>query len=515
MDSGANAKPLQIALQRYRYAVGKMPCPGSFGSIHMLFKELSDHHFQMFHKPWLNPYELAAVTNYTAMFGTDKRNHKPLFALDKPLNEFKRLWKLAEESNSYSDNPAYIAAFILRIVYQQLPYVIHPHRIPSMFSRMSRLFSTGAMDAYVKARLGFGGKDFFDAAEALFGQFSRSAMYEEKDLAAVMGKDTLTGLLATLSSTRTQRLTFHRGKLEVKSPSEKPYELNSLLKYPMIRHGGEIYCPYPQLIGYAATRGLFFRFSEEDKEKFREPFVESVELYVKETLKGALPTAEILTEKDERSLGWAGKTNDVTAITGDCALLIECKLSGLYVESKRLASPHSIISDVRKQIADPKERRGLFQLYDKCQAIQARLLPPKLMEKYNEVRRVYPVLLLFDEIQMANKAEIMGNIIQDELTANGARGFKYQIWHLEELDWLAALAKSAYMDWIAEKFSTKNEALDLSAFLADKAGGGFLKLILYLPEGDTKAIQILQGLVAKESACPPHPKEIYDGGGPT
>jgi hypothetical protein len=500
MDSGADARTLQIALQRYRYSVGKMPCPGSFASIHMLFKELTGYHFQIPDKPWLNPYELAALANYTAMFGTDKRDHRPDFALDKPLNEFKKLWKLAEEGNAYSDNPAYIAAFILRIVYQQLPFVIHPRRIPSMFSRMSCLFSTSTMDAYVKGRLGSGGKDFFDAAEVLFQRFSKSSMYEEKDLAAVMGNDTLTRLLDILSSTKTQRLAFHRDKLEVNAPSEKPYELNSLLRYPLIKNCGQIYCPYPQLVGYAATRGLFFRFSEEDKEKFREPFVESVESYVKKTLKSALPNAEILTEKDERSLGWTGKTNDVTAIMGDRALLIECKLSGLYVESKRSASPERIVSDVRKQIADPKDRRGLFQLYDKSQAIQSGLLPAKLVEKYKGVKHIYPVLLLFDEIQMANKAEVMGNIIQDELQANGAGGFRYQIWHLEELDWLAELAKSAFMDWIVEKFASKNEAFDLSSFLATKTASSFLKLILYLPEGDTKAFQILRNLAAEDEA---------------
>jgi hypothetical protein len=323
-------------------------------------------------------------------------------------------------------------------------------------------------------------------------------MQREKDLAAVAGKDTLSALLAILSSTKMQRLTFHRNKLEVSEPAEKPYELNSLLRYPLIKHGDELYCPYPQLIGYAATRGLFFRFSEEDREKFREPFVESVESYVKETLESALPNAEILTEKDERSLGWTGKTNDVTAIMGDRALLIECKLSGLYVESKRSASAQSIVSDVRKQIADPKDRRGLFQLHDKCQAIQSALLPEKLMEKYKKVKHIYPVLLLFDEIQMANKAEVMGNIIQDELKANGAGGFKYQIWHLEELDYLAEFAKSAFMEWVAEKFSSKNEAFDLSSFLADKTGSGFLKLILYLPEGDTRAFQTLRNLAAQD-----------------
>ena len=142
-----------------------MPYPGAFASIHELFRELSDHRFHIRHKPWVNAYELAALTNYVAMFGTDKRNHKPFFSLDKPLNEFKKLWKLAEEGSSYSDNSDYIAAFILRIIYQQLPFVIHSDRIPSMFSRMSHLFSTDAMNAYAKRKLGVGSREFFQCSQ--------------------------------------------------------------------------------------------------------------------------------------------------------------------------------------------------------------------------------------------------------------------------------------------------------------------------------------------------------------
>ncbi len=509
MDSGRNARQLRIALQRYEYAVAKMPCPGAFASIHAMFKELSDNQFQLRHKPWLNPFELAALTNHIAMFGTDKRNHKPLFTFDKPLNEFKKLWKLAEESNSYSDNPAYIASFILRIVYQQLPYVIHPSRISSMFRRMSDLFSNEAMDAYVKAKLGVGGKDLFDAVKILFGRFLQSPIYKEKDFVGVLNKDMLDRVLNMLSATKNLRLAFRKSKLELLSPSEKPYELNSLLRYPIIRQGDVLYCPYPQLIGYAATRGLFFRFSEEDKEIFRNPFVESIESYAKEALQKVLPQGtEMLTEKDERALGWMGKTNDVTAIMGNSALLIECKLSGLYVESKRTASPQSIVADIQKQIADQKERRGLFQLYDKCKAIQSGLLPAELMKKYKNVKQFYPVLLLFDEIQMANKAEVMGNVVQDHLKANGVTGFKYQIWHLEELDWLVEFAKSNSMDWIAEKFADRNEAVDMSTFLADKTGSDFLRLVLYLPQGDTKAIHILQDLVAKGNPGTGQPGDV-------
>jgi hypothetical protein len=210
-----------------------------------------------------------------------------------------------------------------------------------------------------------------------------------------------------------------------------------------------------------------------------------------------MPDAEVLTEDDERRLGWAGKTNDVTAILGDSAVLIECKLSGLYVNAKRTASPENIIEDVRKQIADAKDRRGLFQLHDKIHAIKTGLLPQKLFDKYKNVKHFFPVLLLFDDISNANAAEVLGNIIRDELRKNGVDAFEYQIWHLEELEWLTEQSGTDSLAWIAEKFSSKYQAMDLNSFVADKAHKEFLRPIMYLPEGNTRAIQILKGLVAK------------------
>jgi len=355
------------------------------------------------------------------------------------------------------------------------------------------------MNAYVTEKLGLETRSFFEVAAILFERFSLSAVYSERDLAGVVDQPTLRKVLTVLSASRAERLDFHKNKLEVSSPSAKPYELNSLLRYPIIRREAKLYCPYPQLIGYAATRGLFFRWSEEDRGSFLEPFRQSNESYVKEVLCSALPNAEILTEEDERKLGWKGKANDVTAIIGDSALLIECKTSGLYVDAKKTASPNSIISDVRKIIADAKERRGLFQLYDKSQAIRSKSLPTKLMEKYKNVERIYPVLLLFDEIQMANKAEVMGNIIKTELTDNGIGGFDYQIWHLEELDRLAEIAKSDLIHWTDEKFAAANKEIDLNSFLAEKSGKNFLRLILFIPEGETRAIRVLRDLVNKHA----------------
>ena len=434
MIPAIDLRQVRIALQRYEFSAGKLPCPGPFGDFHSLFQELSRNGFHIPQKPWLNTFELAAVANYTAMFGSE-RKHKLRFQLDIPLNHFKKLWKLAEESNSYSDNPAYIATFILRVVYQQLPFVIHPSRVRAILAMMNSLFSTHPMDSYIQKKLEVSGREFFDAVAALFAMFSTRSMCDESSLPEVQSSNAISKALTALAATQTQRRVFHKSKLALREPSEKPYEINSLLRYPISRHGVELYCPYPQLLGYAVTRGLFFRFGEEDKDEFRKPFTDSVERYVKNILTDALGDgAEVLTAADERGLGWQGKTNDVTAIAGNSALMIECKLSGLYVEAKRTASPSTIIADVRKQIADGTNRRGLFQLYDKCEAIRSRQLPPRVMEKYRNVKQMYLVLLLFDEIKMANRAEVMGNIVGDELKAYGAADFNNQVWHLEEFD---------------------------------------------------------------------------------
>ena len=52
---------------------------------------------------------------------------------------------------------------------------------------------------------------------------------------------------------------------------------------------------------------------------------------------------------------------------------------------------------------------------------------------------------------------MLGNIICDELRANGIEYFEYQIWHLEELEWLAKEAGEDSLSWIAEKVSAKTD----------------------------------------------------------
>lgn len=176
------------------------------------------------------------------------------------------------------------------------------------------------------------------------------------------------------------------------------------------------------------------------------------------------------------------------------AVLIECKASAFFIEAKRTAAPEAIIADLRKHLADAEKRKGLFRLYDKCNAVRSKSLLTKLMEKYKEVKRLFPIMLLFDAIEHANAAPVIGNIIKDELEAPSVKDFEYQIWHLEELAWLAESATGATIDWTAEKFSHKNRSMGLNSFTADKTGKHFLHQLMYVPQSNEKAFKILTEL---------------------
>ena len=497
MDNEPSMRRLRIAAQQYVYAVSKLPYPAAFDFIHTQFARLVAHDFHIEQMAWLNPYELASVANYIAIYGSTSPKQRPLSNVAESLNALKTLWKLAEDEGDYSDDPAYEATFAMRWVYQQMPFSIHPLRVARVMSLMRSLLSFSEVESYVRNKLGLSGERLVASCVPLLNSFLKRSRYDEGDLLRTGASEDVRTVLDLIAANRPARRAFFNGKLKVKSPVEVPYELNTLLRFPIIKHESVYYAPYPELIGYAVTRGLFFRFCEEDGDVFRKPFVRSYEADTASILASMLPSAEVLTEQDERRLGWKGKTNDVTAIWADCALLIECKLSGLFVEAKRTASPEVIIADVRKQIADGQSRRGLFQLYDKCEAIRSKTLPAALMEKYANVKRFFPVLLLFDAVNFANAAETIGNIIKDELGAYGVRDFQYQIWHLEELSWLAECGGDEAMAWVVEKFSPLSETVDLNTFVANRSGREYLRPAMYMPEGDTRAYRILKRLSTK------------------
>jgi hypothetical protein len=489
-------RELRVAAQKHRFAIERTPNPASFSVFHSISKRLNDNFFHLPKEPWLNSFELAAVANQVAMFGSTKEKHQRSFNIATPLNSFKELWKLSEERGSYSSNPEYAATFTLRVIYQQLPFIVHSDRVRPILKRTCSLFSSQQMDGYIESKFRVGCTELFGAFDSLYSSFSTRPSMALSELRPNRN-DAIRIALQLLSADRSTRTGFYRNRLELTNPADKVYEINSFLRYPIVARGDRLDCPFPQLIGYAASRGLYFRLNEEDGDAFRAPFARSFESCVSGILSRSMPTAEVLTETDERALGWLGKTNDVTAILGDCALLVECKLSGLYVNAKRTASPDAIIADIRKQIAEVQDRRGLYQLYEKIKAIRTGTLPSALGQKYLCVKHFYPVILIFDDIAFANAPEVLGNIIRDELKSCGVEDFTYQIWQFEHLEWLAQFAGRDLMAWVADKFTGANQITDLNSFIVDRTGRKALKDVLYLPGGDTKAIQTLRSLITK------------------
>ncbi len=470
-----------------------MPCHGALQYLHGIFAEVVANNFLVPSKAFLNPYELAAVSNYIAMFGSTSKKKQDHFNLSETLNALKSLWTHAEQDSAYSDDPDHAATFVLKWVYQQIPYHVHPLRVVRVWSIMKNLISDPDVSSVMEQHLNISGSRFATATMRIMGQFQKAPFYPESDLLRAGDSPDIWTTLKHLSADRPKRLAFHRAKLERTEPREKPYEINSLLRYPIIHEKGQYLAPYPELIGYAGTRGLFFRLSQEAGDHFREPFVRAFERLTADMLRGHVLGSEILTEQDERDLGWAGKTNDVTLISADTAVLVECKLSGLFVEAKMSASPEAIIADVKKQIADGKDRRGLFQLHEKIAAIRSGRLPAALSQKYAKVTSFYPVLLLFDAIEHANAPLMIGNVIRDQLSAHGVSGFQYQIWHVEELSWLIDLAGPSLIEWVTEKFSPTNYVFGLNTFLGKKTNQMIFQPPMYMPQ-NTRAFDILKRL---------------------
>jgi hypothetical protein len=351
------------------YEIQRLPYPGAFQFMHDTFAEIVAHDFVVRHKPFLNPYEIAAMTNYIALFGTTRKDIRR-FDLNKSLNCLKKLWSLAEAASTYSKNTEYEACFVLHWLYQQIPYHVHPLRVFRVWLIMGKLLSDPDVSSCLESAVGLSGGGFLAATMRLLEKFHEDCIYPENALLTLGDSRAIKTTLTYLSADRAKRLIFHRSKLERREPAEKLYEINTLLRFPLIKDEYQYFAPYPELIAYAGTRGLFFRLSEEEGDVFRNPFVRAFEAETAAMLRAAMPNAEVLTEEDERTLGWSGKTNDVTLIWGDAAVLIECKLSALFVQAKRTASPEAILADLKKQIADGKNRRGLFQLHDKIAAIK-------------------------------------------------------------------------------------------------------------------------------------------------
>src|ERR1039458_3274184 len=253
-------------------------------------------------------------------------------------------------------------------------------------------------------------------------------------------------------------------------PSGIPYELNPLLRYPIMLRDDQYWWVYPELINYASTRGLYFYIADKVGGPFNQAFSRAFEDYVYNLFLYSVNAENIVTENDERQAGWKGKTNDLTIFLGDAAILFECKNSCLFSISKRSATPIDLVADIKRNLVNAEEKVGLFQLHSKLEAIRNGKLPEVLKSRYASVKKFYPVILLHDEIWFANREETLKNLIDNELKRNGIDGFVYQIWHIEELEHLLkTIPRGELLRAIEGKFNSPEcRSLDLLVYLSEK-----------------------------------------------
>jgi len=60
---------VSAAYQEYLRHVENLPYPGCFQFLHSEFIHLANSYFHLPSRPWVNPYELAHIANYVALYG--------------------------------------------------------------------------------------------------------------------------------------------------------------------------------------------------------------------------------------------------------------------------------------------------------------------------------------------------------------------------------------------------------------------------------------------------------------
>jgi hypothetical protein len=492
------------ALQRVQTLTDSLPLAQSLRDLYGGFRELAASRFAIPGATWLNTFELAAIAKWVYLSGHG-RAAQP-FDWAEVLNSYKFLWKATEEATHYPQGPAVVASFVLRFVYQQLVWNITAEKMQANFERTRGIFGASSAPATelrqcFENAAGLTFEEFLKAAHVLYGVYLKfGSSIPDYQLRGAMettfSAATVDSTLRVLSATRAGFRKYYEGRAAAHQATGVVYEFNPLLRYPILLREERYWCVFPELINYVATRGLYFYIADLAGQSFSAAFADAFESYISGICRKAYGNETVLVEAQERALGWTGKTNDVTILWQDVALLLECKNSGLFSVSKRSADPVDLAVDIRKNLANADKRKGLFQLHDKIEGIRGGILPPSLQLKYAAAMRYYPVLLLHDEIWFANRPETLKNLIDLELAAHGVHNFNYQIWHVEELElFLKVVPKEQLGTALQEKFDDpRYRSLDLKGYLSGRFGLPDLSPRLFLPHGESQALRIIRSL---------------------
>lgn len=463
--------------ERFLREVKASPFPSALLTIHEQFRVLVKERFLV--APWLHAHQLAVIAQYAIAFARPARPRGVnLAAL---MNAFKDLWFEIENTIQIGASDA---VFVIRFVHQQLPFINHVEQLYRSMRRTERLCT--AIRAEIQAGFGLSPTELINTCEALFPLFKERCAWSEHLLARTVVRDPeqLARVLRVFSEDRAGFLGRHNKRII--NPAKLPYELNPLLTRPLLRFEGQYYAPYPELILHVAGRGLLFRIASDLQ--LQERLGSAFQDYVGEVLRSAI--GKVLSEAEERDRGYTGSNSDWSWIIGDAVVLVECKFSALYRSGKESGSIEQVREDIRKNLADASNpKKGLFQLKAKADAVLGDTLPRGLRAEYASVKRVFSVVLLHDQLHYANSTEVLRGLLDAELDAAGAKGFDYQVWHVEEMEnMLEMVSKDELLLFIEQKFNNPEiRTWDLNTVLKKRTGLPWLVPLLVLPREGTPA----------------------------
>ena len=481
--------------------VRELPFDGLFNTFHDGFGGIRTEGFHKSANRGLIAYQLAALLKYIIVYGEGLTTGP--WDMAHYINAWKNLWRAAEREQTYSRDPDTVATFLLRFVYANLPFSQHRDVIYCNFRRALSLFVTCAsqythktfdFNAEFLSRYGLTTEHFIRLGWEFYQAFLRHPYWTDKELESVVPTDLRGSVpqgLSILAGSR-QKFIDEYHEVRAKEARQAPYELNPLLWMPMIAVEDRYYAPYPEVVAYAATRGLFFLCGSQWGNVFHEVFGSWFETYVGGLLRTKVRSGEVIGAAEERALGYTGKNVDWTVLLGNIGLLVECKSSALFLRGKILAMPSVVSGDLAKNLVG--EGKGLFQLYEKFQAVTNGHLPTALKERYAKVTTWYPVVILHDQIQHANHKKVLGNILDSALSKAGISDFDYQIWHIEELENLLELvpegdlAVRIWRKWEDPEMSQ----WDLNTYLHSIFGHERLMSYILVPEEDSVSFRILK-----------------------
>jgi hypothetical protein len=477
---------------------------GLFDAFHQCFSYIRTEGVLKAANKGLFPAQLAALLKYLLMYGAD-RQKRPRYDLAPYLNAWKELWWAVEREQIYSEDPATAATSLIRYIYANLPFGQHPDAIEAEKTRALALFGTFAaqagrqifdLSATFLAQYHLTPEQFIQLGWAFYLAFRDRVDWTKENLEFRVPIALKPFVARTLEVLAASRHHFKREYRRVRTQElpETPYEPNPLLWKPIITADGRYYAPYPELVAYAVTRGVFCRCGHQWRSQFHEAFGEWFEAYVGDLLKKHIHAGKVIGATEEKALGYAGKNVDWTVLLGRTGILLECKSSALFAQGKVLATPQAVREELSANLV--KARKGLLQLHEKLRAIRSGALPTTLQKRYAPITTWYPVLLLYDHMEQANARPVLRNLLDPALHQTGVADLNYQIWHIQELENLFQLVPEAELiARIQGKWEhPKMFEWDLNAYLHSLFGLDKLRTSVCVPEKDSPAYKILEQL---------------------